>query len=316
MTCLVCDFGGTRIKTGLMNEGCLISSSIIPTLAEEAIPATMVRVAGQLESLCQESGIDPRDCAGIAAGFPALVDSRRNRVLDHYEKYRDAPEFDFNSWASQRWGIPIALENDARLALIGEWQHGAGRKCSQQAIITLGTGIGTAVLFEGSLLRGPHYVAGNLGGHLIIQAGGRRCVCGNRGCVEAYTGGGSLSDRVREMLRELNRENESPETTDYRLLFELADQGVDWASELRDRTIHYWAVLCANLINTFDLDRLIIGGGVMHAADFLLPELTDRVRPLILGGRQVLDLRAAEHPDTMALLGGEWLIREKTGANT
>ena len=312
MSCLVCDFGGTRIKTGIMKDGRLISSTIIPTEKEESMPETMDRVASVLDSLCHENGIDARGCSGIAAGFPALVDCKRNRVLDHYDKYRDAPEFDFDSWAAQRWSIPIALENDARLALIGEWQHGAGRHCNQMAIITLGTGIGTAVLFAGSLLRGPNYVAGNLGGHLIVEVDGRLCVCGNRGCVEAYTGGGNLSARVHEKLRALGRENEAPASTDYQVLFELADRGVDWAIEMRNSATHYWAILCANLINTFDLDRVILGGGVMHASEFLLPELKSRVTPLLLGGREALDLRAAEHPDSMALLGGEWLIREKT----
>jgi len=312
VSCLVCDFGGTRIKTGIMKDGRLISSTIIPTEKEEPMPETMDRVACVLDSQCHENGIDPRGCSGIAAGFPALVDCKRNRVLDHYDKYRDAPEFDFDSWAAQRWGIPIALENDARLALIGEWQHGAGRHCNQIAIITLGTGIGTAVLFAGALLRGPNYVAGNLAGHLIVEVDGRLCVCGNRGCVEAYTGGGNLATRVHEKLHALGRENETPASMDYQVLFELADRGVDWAIEMRDRATHYWAILCANLINTFDLDRVILGGGVMHASEFLLPELKSRVTPLLLGGREVLDLRAAEHPDSMALLGGEWLIREKT----
>lgn len=314
MTCMVCDFGGTRIKIGLLNGGRLSAGDILPTLAEEPMQATMDRVAGRLEELCVEDNLDPRNCSGIAAGFPALVDNKRNRVLDHYEKFKDAPRFDFDSWTEGRWGIPIALENDARLALIGEWQHGAGRHCDRMAMITLGTGIGTAILLEGAPIRGPNYRAGNLCGHLIVNAGGWPCVCGNRGCVEAETSAGTLSGRVREKLSGLGREQEIPEEMDYRKLFELADSGVDWAREMRDRATRLWAVLCANLINTFDLDRVVVGGGIMHASEFLLPVLTRKVRQMMIGQQDKLELRAAEHPDNMALLGGEWLIREKLRA--
>jgi len=311
VTCLACDFGGTRIKAGLVADGRLKSSAILPTLAEEPMRSTMDRVADRIESLCHESRVDPRSCTGLATGFPALVDSKRNRVLDHYGKFMDAPAFDFDSWSDDRWGIPIALENDARLALIGEWQHGAGRHCDQLAMVTLGTGIGTAVLLDGQLLRGPNYRAGNLCGHLIVKAGGHHCTCGNQGCVEAETGGGTLAARTIEKLHGLGRKNEIPSVMNYQTLFELAESGVDWAIEMRDSAAQFWAILCANLINTFDLDRVVIGGGVMHASEFLLPVLADQVRQLLIGGREAFELRAAEHPDTMALLGGEWLIQEK-----
>jgi len=314
VTCLVCDFGGTRIKTGLLNNGRLKASSILPTLADEPIQATMDRVASRLEEMCDAINLDPRACTGMAAGFPALVDSDRNRVLDHYDKFKDAPDFHFDSWAESRWGIPIALENDARLALIGEWQHGAGRRCEQMAMITLGTGIGTAILLDGVPLRGPNYRAGNLCGHLIVKAGGRLCVCGNRGCVEAETSAGTLSSRVSERLGSLGRESEIPQVMDYQILFELAQAGVDWALDLRDDATRLWAILCANLIHTFDLDRVVLGGGIMHASEYLIPVLFEQVRNLMIGRQDMLELRAAEHPDNMALLGGEWLIKEKVQA--
>ena len=92
----------------------------------------------------------------------------------------------------------IALENDARLGLLGEWNYGAAHGSNDVAIVTLGTGIGSGVMSQGKLLRGPHFQAGNLCGHTIIRVGGYRCVCGANGCVEAETGSMGLAMRARE----------------------------------------------------------------------------------------------------------------------
>jgi glucokinase len=313
MDCLVSDFGGTRIKTGLLRNGRLEHSTMLPAITGEPIAATMNRVADALDSLCGQAGIDPRSCTGLAAALPALVDSSRNRVLNHYGKYPEAPGFDFDAWAQARWGIPAALENDARLALVGEWQHGAGQGSRRLAIVTLGTGIGSGVVLDGSLLRGPNFSSGNLCGHWIVRAGGRRCACGSRGCVEAETSGGSLYQRARERLQDLGREQELPPGFDYKALFELAARGVDWAVDLRATATSYWSILCANLFTTFDLDRVVLGGGIMHASDYLIPELVRETKQRASGCSERIDLRPARHPDHMALLGGEWLLREKLG---
>src|SRR3990170_7444612 len=88
-------------------------------------------------------------------------------------------------WAMERWGVPLVLENDARAALVGEWQYGAGKDCDNVVLITLGTGVGTAALINGKLLHGKHFLAGSLGGHMSINLHGDVCNCGNLGCVES-----------------------------------------------------------------------------------------------------------------------------------
>src|SRR5262249_29473232 len=117
--------------------------------------------------------------------FPSLIDSRTGRVLAAYGKYADAPQIDLPQWSRKTLRLPLIIENDARMALLGEWQAGAGRGCDDLVMVTLGTGIGTAALIEGIVVRGRHGQAGVLGGHLTVQQDGRQCTCGNRGCAEA-----------------------------------------------------------------------------------------------------------------------------------
>ena len=86
----------------------------------------------------------------------------------------------------QNWNVDFFIDNDARLAAVGEWKYGAGKDTDNLVVMTIGTGIGTSVIMNGKLLRGKHFQAGCLGGHFSVKYNGSMCTCGNSGCVEAY----------------------------------------------------------------------------------------------------------------------------------
>jgi glucokinase len=111
--------------------------------------------------------VQKEDVLGIGFSFAGLVDSVANRILSTNQKYDDGPETDLVGWAREKWNWPLFALNDARMALLGEWQHGAGKGCTDLVMITLGTGIGSAVLVGEELLKGKHFQAGNLGGHFV-----------------------------------------------------------------------------------------------------------------------------------------------------
>src|SRR5207247_4367241 len=100
--------------------------------------------------------VDITSCGGIAVSFPSLIDVHTGRILAEYGKYADGPQVDLRAWAREALGLPLAIENDARMALIGEWRHGAGRGSDNLVMITLGTGLGTSAVIEGRVLRGKH----------------------------------------------------------------------------------------------------------------------------------------------------------------
>lgn len=308
MSVLAVDAGGTRIKLGWVEDGTLLGHRVLPAQSDRGLAGALPRVAQGFRDLANTLGRELKQARGIGLGLPLIVNSRDQRVLYAYGKYLDAPDLDLPAWARDALGLPLRVENDARLALLGEWRFGAGEGSENLAIITLGTGIGSAVLIEGRVLRGAHFQAGNLCGHLQVQPGGRLCICGGRGCVEAETGSAYLPDRLRQHKDFASSRLAEQNTLDYKTLFRCAREGDRVAREELDRTLQIWGMLCVNLVHAFDLDRIVIGGGIMASARMILPDLqacVDRYANTPWGEVSVL---AARHPDHMALLGCETLF--------
>src|SRR5438552_968518 len=127
MTVLACDLGGTRIKLGLIRAGHVLAQENIPAYSDQGLAARLPALAQALRQLASAGNVKLENCWGISVSFPSLVDNRTGRVLTEYGKYRDAPQIDLRDWAKRELNLPLAIENDARMALIGEWRQGAGR---------------------------------------------------------------------------------------------------------------------------------------------------------------------------------------------
>lgn len=311
MKLLACDLGGTWIKTGLVDGARVIAQENLPAHSDQGLGARLPELAAAFGRLVRSRNLALADCAGVAVSFPSLVDTRSGRILDEYGKYRDAPGINLVAWAEESLGLPLAIENDARMALIGEWQHGAGRGCANLVVVTLGTGIGTAVLLQGSVLRGAHGQAGCLSGHLSVRYGGRRCSCGNLGCAEAEASTAFLSEIAASRPDFKGSLLARESTLDYAAVFRLAAQGDPCAAAIRDQSLLVWATLVVNLIVAYDPERVIIGGGLLASRDVILPAIrqhVDRHAHTPWGRVQIV---AAELGDAGALHAGEWLLREK-----
>ena len=173
--------GGTRIKLGLIDgTGKLLEAEDLPAKADLTMEVRLNELVKDINRIIS----DKYKLLGIGIAFPGIIDKTRNKILSKYVKYTDAHKIDLELWAETNWNVPLVIENDARAALLGEWQYGAGEGCRNILMVTLGTGMGSAVLIEGKLLRGKNFIAGNLGGHMSIDFEGEKCNCGNIGCVE------------------------------------------------------------------------------------------------------------------------------------
>ena len=148
MSIFAVDFGGTRIKAGLVHEGEVLVQDAIAHQAGASLEESMPRVRELCESMQAAVPASPVPEAMVCA-LPCIVAPDRSRVTRTFGKYDDAPRLDLNAWTENAMGIPCVLENDARAAAIGEWKAGAGMGVDNLAMITLGTGIGTAVICEG-----------------------------------------------------------------------------------------------------------------------------------------------------------------------
>jgi glucokinase len=207
--------------------------------------------------------------------------------------------------------LPLAIENDARSALLGEWRHGAGRGVDNAVMMTLGTGLGTAALIEGRVLRGRHGQAGVLGGHLTVRHGGRACSCGNLGCAEAEASTAFLGDLVAKRPEFERSPLRHAGPLNYALVFQHAAAGDPCAVALRDHSLLVWSSLAVNLIHAYDPEALILGGGIMASAEVVLPAIAKFVARHAHTPWGQVRVVASELGDQAALLAGEWLLHEQ-----
>src|SRR5437016_12027052 len=111
MTVLACDMGGTRIKLGIVRDGAVLATDVIPAYSDKGLRPRLPALEEALRALCARHGVDVASCGGIAVSFPSLVDVRTGRILAEYGKYADGPQVDLRAWAKSALGLPLAIEN-------------------------------------------------------------------------------------------------------------------------------------------------------------------------------------------------------------
>ena len=169
MKVLAVDVGGTHVSCGAVDGNELLQVTTVETDRRGNLSDLLPVVTTTLRQMTDQIG---NGFTGIGFGFCGLVDSAAGRIVSTNHKYSDATQLDLTSWARNEFGLPLILENDSRLALLGECYAGAAKSSEDVVMMTLGTGIGTAVIMGGCLMRGKHFQAGVLGGHLTSLPGG------------------------------------------------------------------------------------------------------------------------------------------------
>jgi glucokinase len=310
MQALAIDFGGTHATCGLVHDRTLVASETIDVNHAKSLAAVLPAIADTLRKLLQRESSSFRECAGIAAGFAALVDSRIGRIVGTNAKYEDAPEIDLNAWSQKTLDLPMRIENDARMALLGESFAGAAHGFTEVVMMTLGTGIGGVAMIEGKLLRGKHAQAGCLGGHLPVLFTGRTCTCGAIGCAEAEASGWSLPLVVKDWQGVAQSALSNYSDIGFKELFEEAARGDAIAIAIRDRCLNVWAADAVGLVHAYDPEIIIIGGGVMKSADVIIPYVERYVHKHAWTPWGKVQVRAATLGNNAALLGAIPLLSE------
>jgi glucokinase len=311
MRALALDMGGTHIACGVVEDAHLLRHTSIATEGASSLAALLPLLADTLHSLLRNTGTAAAQCAGVAIGFPGIVDARNGTIHSTLKKYEDAPHVDLASWAREAFGLRLRIENDARLALLGEQFAGAGRGMEDVVMMTLGTGIGTAVFLHGHLLRGAHAHAGCLGGHLTTKFDGRTCHCGNIGCAEAEASGWSMPLVARAWPGFAQSSLATLQTLGFQQLFMHAEMGDAVAQQVRGRCLHIWAANAVSLIHAYDPEIFILGGGVMRSADTIIPFIQSYVNQHTWSSWGKAQIRAASLGNSAALLGAIPLLSEE-----
>ena len=281
------DLGGTNIAAGAMpTDGTReIAMRMIPTLAEGGAGAVVDRIAALVEDVIaetiSETGAARSDFLGVGIGSPGPLDRARGVVIVTPNLgWRDFP---LRDEVSKRVNLPATLDNDANCATLGEWWCGAAKGGRNVVGMTIGTGIGGGLILDGKLYHGSADSAGEIG-HTTIDSTGRRCKCGNYGCLEAYTSGPAIAERARETLEGdddsllVGMVDGDLKKITAQTVFEAAKRGDRVASEVVRDTAHFLGVGVSNLLNIFNPDVFVIAGGVTQAGDLLFDPLRAEVR--------------------------------------
>lgn len=268
------DLGGTRIKIGLVSGNNVLENKLIAA-NPLGLESNLEGVRSEIDNLMHRShGFELK---GIGFGFPGLVDPVAKKILSTNKKYDDALTVDLSTWVKKNWDVPLYLDNDARMAAIGEWKSGAATDTDNFISVTLGTGVGTAVVMDGKLLRGKHFQAGCLGGHFAVNYLGRICTCGNIGCLEAYASTWSIKERVIADQRYKTSLLSSTPVIDFENLFTAAKQNDPLAMDMKQDCFDAWSSGIISLIHAYDPDTVILGGGAMNNYEEILPYLTSKI---------------------------------------
>ena len=281
------DLGGTNIVIGALSDdgSTQVGMRSEPTRAEDGADGVIRRMAvmvgSTIETLIRETGCSRSDIRGVGIGAPGPLDRERGVVL--LTPNLGWTEVPLRDRMSELTGLPATLDNDANCATFGEWWIGAARGARNVIGMTIGTGIGGGLIIDGRLYHGSHDVAGEIG-HTTIDQTGRRCGCGNYGCLEAYASGPAIAERAREalyfdddsILSQLVDGNLSAITA--QIVYDAAARGDAIAREVVRDTARFLGTGIANLLNILNPDVVVIAGGVTQAGDALFTPLRAEVR--------------------------------------
>jgi glucokinase len=265
------DLGGTNLRVAAVNEnGGLFDQLSLETLVERGREDVVDRLTNGILELVNRWK-DRYQLAGIGVGIPGII-RMKDGILVASPNLPGWENFNVRAQIAKRLNSPFILENDANAAALGEKWIGSGKDVKHLCFLTMGTGIGGGLIFDGKIWHGVSGMAAELG-HVTLYPGGRLCACGNRGCLEAYAAASAVVKAAQEILQE-GRASEglkalaaSNGKMTSAKIYELAKQGDSSAQEIFQMVGRALGMAIANFINIFDLDTFVLGGGAVEAWD-------------------------------------------------
>ena len=296
------ELGGSHATVGVADRSRVLDRKRFDVAPQSTLTSILPLLREQLHLLLRNHHFQLAECAGLGMAFCGLVDVERNRPWCIGEKYNDALDLDLTKWSRDNFSLPFRMDNDVRLALMGESLGGAARGCADVVLIQLGTGFGTAAIMLGQPVRGRYSLAAARGGHFSTTLTQTPCFCGNVGCVE--------TEASTWRLEEISRRPEFQPTPgvktltfrNFRELLHAVQEGAQHAKRLLDHCIRVWGASTITLVHAYDANTVILGGGIMRSP-IVFPLLADYIRRHSWTPWGTLDVRRAELDDDAAILG-------------
>ncbi len=270
------DLGGTNIAVGLVDEKHKIVARLsTPTNADRPYDEIVDDIALTIKQLIKENNVSIDKIKYIGLGAPGILDNETGTITDnsniHWENYPIREKI------QKHIDKPVFLGNDANVATWAEYLKGCGNNSQNFIMLTLGTGVGGGMVFNGKLFTGSHSIGAEVG-HFIFKSGGNKCGCGNQGCIEAYCSATAL---IKMALKDLDEHTGSviakEEKVSAKTVIEAAKTGDDYGVQLFEEYTDNLAQVLASIINFLDPDIIALGGGVANAGDFLLQPVREKM---------------------------------------
>lgn len=269
------DLGGTNIKSAIFNTNFeKISEHRVQTHADKGSDVVLSRMLNSIEELLKSSRIYASEILCMGIGVPGLLDTKTgiSKFSPNFSKWENVH---VSKWFENKLKIPTFIDNDVRMNLYGEWYFGSGKGKSNVVLITLGTGLGAGVIIDGHVLYGTTGSVGEIG-HMNMYRSGRACRCGSYGCLGRYV---SAIGMLRTLKEKLQNGNTSVihdwVKGDYdKITAKMVSDAFDSDDKVAIDTFYETGELLgyglANVINLYNPECIIIGGGMAAAGERLL----------------------------------------------
>ena len=271
------DLGGTNIAVGLVNDRYeIIAYNSVPTNAKRPAEQIVADIGGAIKSVLEKSGVNGADCSMIGIGAPGICDVECGVVVRSYSLAWD--NVPLVAMMKELFDIPVRIDNDANCAALAEVKTGVAKGCKNVVLVTLGTGIGTGIVINGSIYSGLRG-SGTEMGHILIDYDGELCFCGRKGCWDAYA---SVTALIVQAKRAAASRPESILNSVSQItgksVFDAADKNDVTAKAVINQYCQYLALGVSNIINALAPEMILIGGGISCQGDRILDPVREYVR--------------------------------------
>ena len=295
--CLGVDVGGTNLRCALINpDGVVLGRDSLATDIASGRDSFLERLLGLLIRLKADAEAQGRQVVAAGLGVPGLFSN--DGILRSSVNLVPLEGLNLAQFVSAGIGLPAVALNDANASAVGEQRFGAGRPFASFLMVTLGTGVGAGLILDGKLWTGIDGVAGEFG-HLTVEPNGRRCGCGNRGCLEQYSSASAIASLATSLGVAAGHGRLGAAQ-----VAALAREGDPKACAIFAQAGAYLGIAAAGVVNLLNLEAIILGGGVAESFDLLAPVLRREIREraFALPGERV-QLLKGELADDAGVLG-------------
>lgn len=305
--CFGVDIGGTSVKMGLFQEdGKLIEKWSIKTRTECEGEQILPDVAASIQQKMKEHGLLPNDVQGVGLGIPAPVkeDGIVRGTANLGWKYKEV-----KNELESLTGLTVKTGNDANMAALGEMWLGAGKGHENLVMVTLGTGVGGAIIFDGKCVSGGHGAAGEIGHVCVNEKETQICGCGRKGCLEQYASATGIARMARQKIsREKTNSILKENDVNAKKVFDAVKAGDKMAKAVAEEFGKYLGYALANIVVVCDPTIIIIGGGVSKAGEILLPYIEKPFREKVFFANEKTEFALAKLGNDAGICGAARLV--------